>query len=172
MTVIQRTPNLALKIRLQPLQTTPKPNGAQSPPTAGALQVVWSAATNAAGWGGARKGTNPAEGEWADLHKWRPGSDPITPIAIYRIFQTMVLVATVHGVAPGAEILWSLESDSSAVTVQLDPDLGEPVLSGVSCVLLFDDPGDYESVFTATLTATVDGVNAGSVAVHWALMPS
>lgn len=161
---------IALEGVLRP-EIVPTEAEASAPP-AGALQVVWSAATNAAGWGGARKGSDPAEGEWANLHEWRPGDAPITPIAIYRFYQTMVLVATVHGVAPGAEIVWSLESDSSAVMVQTDPDLGEPVLSGVSCVLLFDDPWDYESVFVATLTATVDDVNAGSVTVHWAVMAS
>jgi hypothetical protein len=171
--VIQRTPNLGLKIRLQPIRplAAPEPEPEASTPPAGALQVVWSAATNAA-WGDARKGSDPAEGDWANLHEWRPGDAPITPIAIYRFYQTMVLVATVHGAAPGAEIVWALESDSSAVTVQSDPDLWEPVLSGTSCVLLFDDPWDYETVFTATLTATVDGVEAGSVTVHWAQMAS
>lgn len=163
-----RTIELEGVLRPEIVQTEPE----ASAPPAGGLQVVWSAATNAAGWGGARKGTNPDEGEWANLHEWRPGSDPITPIALYRFYQTMVLVATVHGVAPGAEILWSLESDSSAVTVQTDPDLGESVLSGTSCVLLFDDPWDYESLFVATLTATVDGVVAGSVTVHWKMMAS
>lgn len=166
-----RTIELEGVLRPEIVQAEPEAP-ATTAPTPGALQVVWSAATNAAGWGGARKGTNPAEGEWANLHEWRPGSDPITPIALYRFYQTMVLVATVHGVAPGAEIVWALESDSPAVTVQLDPDLGEPVLSGTSCVLLVDDPWDYESVFVATLTATVDGVEAGSVTVHWAMMAS
>lgn len=170
--VIQRTPNLGLKIRLQPVRPAGVLAPADAVPPTGVLQVVWSAATNAASWGGARKGTDPADGEWANLHEWRPGSTPITPIAIYRFSQTMVLVATVFGVAPGASIVWSLESDTSAVTVQLDPDLGEPVLSGTSCVLLVDDPWDYESVFVATLTATVDGVNAGSVTVHWAMLAS
>lgn len=171
--VIQRTPNLGLKIRLQPVRPLAAPEAPATAPPAGALQVVWSAATNAAGWGGARKGSDPAEGEWANLHEWRPGSDPITPIALYRFSQSMVLVATVFGVVPGATIVWSLESDSSAVTVQQDPDLWEPVLSGTSCVLLVDDPWDFEgTIFSATLTATVDGVNAGSVTVYWAQMLS
>jgi hypothetical protein len=170
--VIQRTPNLGLKIRLQPVQPG-KASGAPATTTpSGALQVVWSAATNAASWGGARKGSDPADGEWANLHEWRPGDTPITPIALYRFYQTAVLVATVFGVGPEANIVWTLESDSEAVTVQLDPDLSEPVMSGTSCVLHIDDPWDYESVFTATLTATVDGVNAGSVTVHWAMLAS
>jgi hypothetical protein len=161
---------IALEGVLRPAIAPTEPEA--SAPPAGALQVVWSAATNSEIWSAARKGTNPAEGEWANLHEWRPGDTPITPIAIYRFYQTMVLVATVHGAAPGAEIVWALESDSSAVAVQPDPDLGEPVLSGTSCVLLFDDPWDYETVFVATLTATVDGVEAGSVTVHWAMMAS
>lgn len=172
MKVIQRTPDLGLRIRLQPLQRpAAEPEGVPAAAQTGALQVVWSAVITDGP--PPRRGTDPFDWEapLARLHEWHSGDAPITPIAAARGYYVgLWLVATVHGTAPDAEIIWSIDAgeDDWAVEPLEDPDTWDTILSGVSCVIKMIDPMDEEpTTRTVTLSATVDGVSAGSVVVHW-----
>lgn len=180
--VIQRTPNLGLKIRLQPVtNATPA-----TPAVGGPVQVVWSMAESF-GYDPitqAHRGSVPGAGEFARLHEWRPGAAPITPIALMNDWADMWLVATCHGAPAGATIEWQITTDyprpDDGVQFQTDYALYNPdayeeprpvVASGVSCTLilryLWLDSWEGDGPWSATLTALINGAPAGSVTVYW-----
>lgn len=163
MKVIQRTPNLGLRIRLQPLQPVAEPEDVPAAAAAGALQVVWSAAENGYLWAGPWRGEFDDAWIEADLHAWRPGDAPITPISMYLIGDFAVAVATLYGASADAEIAWSLESTSSEVEMR--------GTAGVFCAVVMRVE-EWGTPYRLTLTATVDGVTVGSVELHWVAMES
>lgn len=159
MTIVQRTPNLALKIRLQPI-TKAAPLADPAPPAAGGLQVAWTSAALPYTFYPLNLGTTPGAGDPADLHTWRQGAPAISPVSAVRGWADIFVVATVFNAPAGSTIAWSLDTDSSAAEIMGGVD------NGVACVIQMYDPGDYDT-HSLTLSATVDGVAAGSGTLYW-----